>query len=63
MKYTIRYQYGTYSGERVIFAEDGESAIAKMWGDMKRRNLLTLPMAHQSAVIVSEEEEDDDGSC
>ena len=60
MKYTIRYQYGTYSGEHVIWADDGEEAISKLWRLLKP--YMTLGMASQSAKIVKAEEEGDDES-
>ncbi|MFH0757355.1 MAG: hypothetical protein V2B15_08720 [Bacteroidota bacterium] len=54
MKYTIEYQYATYSGTETVEAEDGEQAIAKMWRRLSR--FMTLPMAYQSAKIISSEE-------
>jgi len=59
-KFTIRYQYGTYSGTRVVFADDDERAVAKMWADMRRRGELGLSMAHQSAKVIDLEEPADD---
>jgi hypothetical protein len=56
VKFTIRYHYGTYCGERTVFAEDEEQAVAKMWAQMRRRGELTLPMAYQSATVVDVEE-------
>jgi hypothetical protein len=57
MIYTIKYQYGTYSGTERIEAEDGEQAIDEMWGIFRRKGYLTLPMAYKSARIINEEEE------
>jgi hypothetical protein len=59
-KFIIGYQYGQYSGERVIFAEDGESAISKLWRLFRNQGLLTLPMAVQKAWVVREEAYSDD---
>lgn len=53
-KYTIRYQYGTYSGVEIVWADDGEEAIAMMW--RRLRPYMTLGMASQSARIESVEE-------
>jgi hypothetical protein len=52
MRYTISYQYGTYHGTEIVFAEEGEDPISKMWANFSRRGLLTLPMAYKSARIV-----------
>jgi hypothetical protein len=52
-KYTIKYQYGTYSGTEIVYARDGEEAINKMWRTLKRH--MTLSMAYQSAEIVDVE--------
>ncbi len=52
-KYIIEYHYGSYSGIREIWADDEESAIAKMWRQM--RNDMTLPMAYQSAKVIDVE--------
>ena len=45
-QYLVRYQYATYSGERIVWAEDSEQAIASV----KRmlRPYMTLPMAYES---------------
>ena len=42
----VKYQYGTYSGERLVWAESREEAIASV-----KRMLaphMTLPVAHES---------------
>ena len=52
-KYTIKYQYGEYSGERVVWADDEEEAISKMWAQL--RQYMTLSMAYQSATVISVE--------
>lgn len=52
-KYTIKYQYGTYSGTEVVFASDEDAAIAKMWRSLRRH--MSLPMAYQSAKVVAVE--------
>lgn len=57
MTYTIKYQYGTYSGTERVEAEDGEEAIAKMWGRFRRLGYLNLPMAYKSARVINKEEE------
>lgn len=49
--YTIKYYYGTYSGTETVQAYDGDEAIAIMWRRLKRH--MTLPMAYQSAKILS----------
>ena len=55
MKYTIKYQYGTYSGTEIVFAEDEEQALSKMW--KRLRPFMTLGMAYQHAEITSKEDE------
>lgn len=57
-KYTIRYQYGTYSGVETVFADDGDEAIAKMWRRLRR--FMTLGMAYQSAEIEDVDENAED---
>ncbi len=52
-KYTIKYQYGSYSGTETIWADDGDEAIAKLWRLLKPH--MSLPMAYQSAKIVEVE--------
>lgn len=52
-KYTIKYQYATYSGTRVIWADDEESAIVKMWRLLSKD--MGLPMAYQSAKVIDVE--------
>ena len=54
-KFVILYQYGTYSGEKTVFADDEDQAINRMWADFRRRGLLTLSMAYQSAKIIRSE--------
>ena len=53
-RYTVRYQYGAYSGEEVVWADDEAEAIAKMWRRLKPH--MTLPMAYSSARVVKVEE-------
>jgi hypothetical protein len=55
---TVRYQYGTYSGEETIISnsDDSEYILARFWSMMRRRGLLTLPMAYQSATITKIDE-------
>lgn len=52
-KYTIEYQYGTYSGQRTVWANDESEAIAKMWRMLSRD--MTLSMAYQSAKVIEVE--------
>lgn len=56
--YTIKYQYGTYSGTRKITldADDQRDPIKVMWSRMSRAGELTLGMAYQSARIIDERE-------
>lgn len=58
-RYTIRYQYGSYSGTEEVSANDGDQAIALMWFRFDRQGLLTLPMAHRSAKVIAEEDAGD----
>ena len=52
-KYTIQYQYGSYSGEREIYANDEDEAISLMWKLLKKD--MTLSMAYKSAKIINVE--------
>ncbi len=52
-RYEIKYQYATYSGVEIIYAESQAEAIRKMW--LKLRPYMTLPMAYQSATVIREE--------
>ena len=52
-RYVIEYQYGTYHGEKVVWADDEDQAISKMWAEFRRAGALTLTMAYQSAKVVS----------
>ena len=54
-RYTIKYQYGSYSGKAIVWADGEQEAIARMWDDFRRGGLLTLPMATMSAEVVSED--------
>ena len=49
MRWKVKIQYATYHGTEIVFAEDSEQAIALAWGRLRRRGLLTLPMAYTSA--------------
>lgn len=49
-RYTIKYQYGTYSGREIVWADDSEQAIALMWANL--RKYMTLTMAYKSAIII-----------
>jgi hypothetical protein len=62
-KYTIHYQYGTYSGDETVYLSDQEveeevDLIARMWKRLKK--YMTLGMAYQSAHIIKTEYIDDD---
>lgn len=52
-RYTIKYQYGSYSGTRVVWADDEDEAISKMWGMLRKD--MTLPMAYTSAKVIDVE--------
>lgn len=54
-KYTIQYQYGSYSGTRVVWADDEDEAISKMWRMLRKD--MSLPMAYQSATVIDVEYE------
>lgn len=50
--YKIAYQYGTYAGEEIVEADDGEEAIEKMWRRLRKH--MSLPMAYQAAKIIEQ---------
>ena len=52
-KYTIEYQYATYSGTRTVYANDESEAIAKVWRMLSRD--MTLSMAYKSAKVIEVE--------
>jgi hypothetical protein len=56
MSYKIRLWYGPYVAVETVNAEDDEEAIAKAWSLLRKRGLLTLPMAYRSAKILKTEE-------
>lgn len=57
MTYRIKLWYADgHLGEYTVNAEDSDEAIAKAWGQARRRGLLTLPMAYQRAEILSTSE-------
>jgi hypothetical protein len=58
MKYSIRYHAATYTGIRIVYADDPDEAIAKTRAAIRKQ--MTLPMYSDSYRIVSEEEEDID---
>lgn len=58
MRYTVKYQAGTYSGTRTVSAEDKEEAIAKVRGWVRRE--MTLPMYSDSYKVIDSEESDND---
>ena len=57
-KFRIRYQYGSYKGERTIFADDSEEAIAKMWRNLQQD--MTLPMAYKSQEVLEESDDEEE---
>lgn len=48
--YTVKYQYGTYSGSRIVCAEDGETAVAIVRKQVRKDG--ALPMAYESYKII-----------
>ena len=59
MTYTIRYQAGTYSGTRIVNANDEEEAIAKVRA--KIRQEMTLPMYYDSYEVIDTISDEDCG--
>lgn len=57
-KFTIKYCYGDYSGIQIIYADDADEAIAKMWRQLRPH--MSLSMAYTSAKIISTEEAGED---
>lgn len=51
MRYTVRYQFGTYSGNHEVQAEDEDQAIAKTRAWVHAQT--TLPMAYERYRIVA----------
>lgn len=49
-EYTIEYQYARSTGKEVIYADDDEQAIAKLWERL--RPYMTLSGAYRHADIV-----------
>ncbi|MDL5050631.1 hypothetical protein QQ054_32025 [Oscillatoria amoena NRMC-F 0135] len=52
-KYTIEYWYATYHGTEIIYADDEESAVYKMWKYLLRDG--SMGMVHQSHKIIDVE--------
>lgn len=52
-RYTVRYQAADYSGERTVWADDEEQAIAKVRAKIRRE--MSLPMYSDSYRVVSTE--------
>lgn len=48
--FIVKYQAGTYSGQRQVRAEDGEEAIAKVKAMIRKE--MTLPMYSDSYKIL-----------
>jgi hypothetical protein len=58
-RYRVKLGYGPYTHvEAVVASEDADSeeVIAMAWARLRRRGLLTLPMAATSAKILEEGE-------
>lgn len=57
--YTIKYYYGSYSGEyEISLSDDSEiNPIDEMWRIFKRKGYLTLGMAAEGAKIINVKEE------
>ncbi len=52
-RFTIRYEYADYTGTSVVWAEDEEQAVARMWANMRHDGLLTIPNAYRAATVVA----------
>lgn len=53
--YSVRIWYGSYTHVEKLLGrddEDDEAIIARAWARLRRRGLLTLPMAYTAARIV-----------
>lgn len=49
-RFTVRYQFATYSGERTVWAPNGDVAIAKVRAELRKSS--SLPMAYESYKVV-----------
>lgn len=56
MRYEIKLVHGTYETTVSVHADDDEEAIAKARARAKREGFYCLPMAYESAKVVSVEE-------
>lgn len=56
MRYEVNLVHGTYATRVSVHADDDEEAIAKAKARAKRDGFYCLPMAYESAKIVSIEE-------
>lgn len=53
-RYKVEYYAGTYEGTRIVYATDGEAAIAKVKNEIRRS--MTLPMYTDGYKIVERED-------
>lgn len=56
MRFIVHYQAGPYSGERTVFADDDEHAIAKVRAAVRKE--MTLPMYSESYRVVERDSEE-----
>lgn len=56
MRYDVKLVHGTYETTVSVHADDDEEAIAKARARAKRDGFYCLPMAYESAKVVSTEE-------
>lgn len=57
-RYTVEYQYGTYSEIKTVIASDEEEAIRKVWRLLKP--YMSLSMAYKSTKVIKVEDIDDE---
>lgn len=50
-QYTVKYQAATYSGTRVVWADDEDHAIAIVRSKIRKE--MTLPMYYEHYEVVS----------
>ena len=56
MRYEVKLVHGTYATTISVHADDEEEAIAKAKARAKRDGFYCLPMAYESAKVISAEE-------
>jgi hypothetical protein len=61
-RFTIEYQFGTYSGTEVVTLSEDDDRDPKvvMWARLRKQGKLTLAQAYTSAKIVKHEEIEED---